>query len=150
MYDTYEAADARSPVAEAGNEFSLLRDDITFLNHGSYGACPRPVFDTYLRWQRELEAEPVEFLGRRLDGLLAEARARLGAYVGVDADDVVFVPNATHGVNIVARSLIAGLEPGDEVLGTDPAGGAARRTVRSRSRCHCMTQMRWWSISSPA
>lgn len=123
-----EVDEVSALVAEAGRAFSLLRDDVAFLNHGSYGACPAPVFETYQRWQRELEAEPVEFLGRRLDGLLAEARARLGAYIGADADDVVFVPNATHGMNIVARSLE--LQPDDEVLGTDHEYGAVERTWR--------------------
>ncbi len=126
----HEVQEGNAPIADAGRSFSLLRDDVAFLNHGSFGACPRPVFDAYQRWQRELEAEPVELLGRRLDGLLAQARARLGAYLGADADDVVFVPNATHGVNIVARSLIANLEPGDEVLGTDHEYGAVERTWR--------------------
>jgi isopenicillin-N epimerase len=86
------------------------------------------VFETYQAWQRELEAQPVEFLGRRLTGLLAEARARLAAFAGAAADDLVFVPNATHGVNIVARSLA--LQPGDEVLSTDHEYGAADRAWR--------------------
>jgi isopenicillin-N epimerase len=106
----------------------LLRPDVTFLNHGSFGACPRPVFERYQAWQRELEAQPVEFLGRRLPGLLAEARAALGAALGAHGDDLAFVPNATHGINLVARSLE--LEPGDEVLGTDHEYGAVARTWR--------------------
>src|SRR5262249_2903526 len=106
----------------------LLRQDVTFLNHGSFGACPRPVFETYQRWQRELQAEPVEFLGRRLKGLLAESRYQLAAYLGTQADNIVFVPNATHGINIIARSLE--LELGDEVLGTDHEYGAIERTWR--------------------
>lgn len=114
-------------VPSAGAQFSL-RPGVTFLNHGSFGACPRPVFETYQAWQRELEAQPVEFLGRRLTGLLAEARARLAAFVGAAADDLVFVANATHGVNIVARSLT--LQPGDEVLSTDHEYGAADRAWR--------------------
>lgn len=114
-------------VAEAGQHY-LLRRDVAFLNHGSFGARPRPVFETYQRWQRELDAQPVEFLGRKLPGLLAEARGRLAAYLGTDADNVVFVPNTTHGMNIVARSLK--LEPGDEVLGTDHEYGAVERTWR--------------------
>jgi isopenicillin-N epimerase len=113
------------PVAQAGRAF-LLRPDITFLNHGSFGACPRPVFETYQRWQRTLEEEPVDFLARRLDGLLAEARASLGAFLGTSPDNLVFVPNATHGVNIVARSFP--LQPGDEVLGTSHEYGAVERT----------------------
>jgi isopenicillin-N epimerase len=100
-----EEDDLRSaPLAEAGRHF-LLRPDITFLNHGSYGACPAPVFEAYQRWQCELESEPVEFLGRRIRSLLAEAREPLAAYLGAERDDLVFVPNATYGVNIVARSL---------------------------------------------
>jgi isopenicillin-N epimerase len=103
------------------NEF-LLDPSVTFLNHGSFGACPRPVFERYQEWQRELERQPVLFLARRIGELLAEARAALGAYVGADQDDLVFVPNATAGVNIAARSL--GLRAGDEVLSTDLEYGA--------------------------
>jgi isopenicillin-N epimerase len=127
MTDQLVNAEESQPVAEAGREF-LVRRDIAFLNHGSFGACPRPVFEEYQRWQRELEAEPVEFLGRRMDGLLAEARAPLAALIGAAPDDLVFVPNATHGVNIVARSLAQTLRPGDEVLGTDHEYGAVERT----------------------
>jgi isopenicillin-N epimerase len=106
----------------------LLRPDVAFLNHGSFGACPRPVFERYGAWQRELEAEPVEFLGRRLPDLLREARRSLAAYVNADANDLVYVPNATFGVNIIARSLKLG--PGDEILGTDHEYGACDRTWR--------------------
>ncbi len=100
----------------------LLDPDVVFLNHGSYGACPRAVFERYQAWQAELERQPVEFLGRRIDGLLAEARAAFAAYVGAQADDLVFVENTTAGVNIAARSL--DLQPGDEVLSTDLEYGA--------------------------
>ena len=100
----------------------LLDPDVTFLNHGSFGACPRAVFERYQEWQRELERQPVLFLARRLDGLLAEARAALAAYVGADPDDLVFVPNATSGVNIAAWPT--GLQAGDEVLSTSLEYGA--------------------------
>ncbi len=115
------------PLEELADHF-LLRPDISFLNHGSFGACPQPVFETYQAWQRELEVNPVAFLGRRLDGLLADARARLAQYVGTATDNLVFVPNVTHGVNVVARSL--DLQPGDEVLSTDHEYGAADRAWR--------------------
>ena len=118
---------SRLPWPGAGDQF-LLRHDVTFLNHGSFGATPRPVFDTYQRWQRELEAEPVEFLSRRLPGLLAQARTPLAEYVHANPDDLVYIPNTTFGVNIVARSL--DLQPGDEVLGTDHEYGAAERAWR--------------------
>jgi len=106
----------------------LLDPDVIFVNHGSFGACPRPVFAAYQAWQRELERQPVEFLGRRFAALIAEARTALGAYVGAGADDLVYVPNATTGLNIVARSLE--LAPGDEVLATDHEYGALDRTWR--------------------
>ncbi|HZC28810.1 MAG TPA: aminotransferase class V-fold PLP-dependent enzyme [Gaiellaceae bacterium] len=100
----------------------LLDRDVVFLNHGSFGACPREVFARYQEWQVELERRPVEFLGRRLRGLLADARGALGAYVNADPDDLVFVQNATAGVNLAAWAVA--LEPGDEVLSTSREYGA--------------------------
>ena len=102
----------------------LLDDGVVFLNHGSFGACPEPVFAEYQGWQRELEREPVAFLARRLNGLLEAVRAQLGAYVGADPEGLVLLPNATAGVNVAARSLE--LRPGDEVLSTDHEYGAMR------------------------
>lgn len=106
----------------------LLSHAITFLNHGSFGACPRPVFESYQRWQREIELNPVGFIGRQLPDLLTQARHKLGQYLGTTGDNLVFVPNATHGINIVARSLK--LQPGDEILGTDHEYGAVNNTWR--------------------
>lgn len=104
----------------------LLDPSVVFLNHGSFGACPEPVFDTYQRWQRELERQPVLFLGRRADALLDEARAHLAAYLGTHAENLVFVANATVGGNTVARALK--LKPGDEILTTDHEYGAMDKT----------------------
>ncbi len=104
----------------------LLDPNLIFLNHGSFGACPREVFAQYQQWQLELERNPVQFLGRRSGQLLADARATLGATLGASGEDLVFVPNATTGVNIVARSLA--LRSGDEVLGTDHEYGACDAT----------------------
>ena len=106
----------------------LLGPDVVFLNHGSFGACPRPVFEAYQRWQLELERQPVEFLGRRFVELMRDARQALAGYVGALANDLVYVPNATTGLNVVARALP--LRPGDEVLATDHEYGALDRTWR--------------------
>jgi isopenicillin-N epimerase len=115
-----------APSAEALRQEFLLDPDVVFLNHGSFGATPEPVFAEYGRWQRELERQPVEFLGRRAEDLLDEARAAMAAYLGCARDDLVFVPNATTGINVVAKSLA--LEPGDEVVGTDLEYGACERS----------------------
>lgn len=100
----------------------LLDPRVVFLNHGSFGACPKPVFETYQRWQLELERQPVEFLGRRVERLLDEARGKLASFLNCPVSDLVFVPNATSGVNVVARSLA--LQPGDEILTSDHEYGA--------------------------
>ena len=112
----------------------LLDPSITFLNHGSFGATPKPVFKEYQRWQRELENQPVEFLGRRIVGLMAESRAALGDYLDTRADNLVYTQNVTISLNIVARSLELG--PGDEVLATDHEYGALDRTWQFLSREH--------------
>jgi isopenicillin-N epimerase len=104
----------------------LLDPAVTYLNHGAFGACPRPVFERYQAWQVELEREPSDFIARRLPGLLAEARGALGAYVGARPDDLTFVPNATTGVNIVARALQ--LQPDGEILATEHEYGACNFT----------------------
>jgi isopenicillin-N epimerase len=113
--------------ASLKSEF-LLDPNIVFLNHGSFGACPKRVFDDYQRWQLELERQPVEFLGRRVTTLLAEARAKLAGYVGAATDEVVYFPNPTTAINMVARSL--NLKPGDEILTTEHEYGAMDRTWR--------------------
>lgn len=105
----------------------LLDPAVTFLNHGSYGACPRPVMDDYRRWQERLEAQPVAFMApAHLAERFAEVRRALGAELGADPDDLVRVTNATAGLNVVARSL--DLRPGDEVLTTDHEYSALAKT----------------------
>jgi isopenicillin-N epimerase len=106
----------------APRDLFLLDPEVVYLNHGSFGACPRPVFDVYQEWQRELEREPVDLLARRLEGELAAVRAALGEYVGAPPDDLVLAPNATSALNAVLRSLP--LEPGDEILTTEHEYGA--------------------------
>ena len=100
----------------------LLDPDLIFLNHGSFGACPREVMQEYQRWQLELERNPVEFLGRRSAELLAHSRALLAKTLGANPANLIYLPNATTGVNTVAHSLV--LQSGDEVLSTDHEYGA--------------------------
>lgn len=104
-----------------------LDPDWTFLNHGSFGACPRPVLEAQRAFRDRLEAQPVRFLDRELPGLLAETRARLGAFLGADPDGLAFVPNATTGVNAVLRSLR--FAPGDDLLTTDHEYNAILNTL---------------------
>lgn len=99
-----------------------IESEVTFLNHGSFGATPRPVLEEYQNWQRLLEAQPVRFLARENLDHFRTARQTLAAYLGVDADNLVFIPNATFGVNVVARCF--DLQPGDEILTSNHEYGA--------------------------
>jgi isopenicillin-N epimerase len=99
-----------------------LDPSVTFLNHGSFGACPKPVFQKYQTLQRRLEEQPVLFLGREFFNLDADARQVLAHYLHTDKDNLVFITNATEGVNIISHSLL--LKPGDEILTTNHEYGA--------------------------
>jgi isopenicillin-N epimerase len=101
---------------------------ITFLNHGSFGSCPRSILEVQRTWRDRLEAQPIQFLARDLAGLLAAARAAVGAFIGADPDDLAFVTNATGGVNAVVRSLR--FEPGDELLTNDHEYNATINVLR--------------------
>jgi isopenicillin-N epimerase len=106
-------------------ELFLLDPTVTFLNHGSFGATPRPVFEEYQRWQLMLERQPVAFMIETLTPAFENARNALGTYIGANPEDVVYIPNATFGVNVIGQSLVANyLKAGDEVLTTDHEYGA--------------------------
>ena len=114
----------RAPHADAW----ALDPDLVFLNHGSFGACPRSVLAVQADLRAELEANPVAFLGRALERRLDLVRARLGAFLGADPEDLAFVPNATAGVDTVLRSLR--FAPGDELVTTDHEYNAALNMAR--------------------
>lgn len=105
----------------------LLDPAVDYLNHGSFGACPKAILEKQSELRLRLEREPVDFLVRALPGLLAEARAALAGFLGADGDDLAFVPNATAGVNAVVRSLA--FSPLDEILTTDHAYAACKKTL---------------------
>ncbi len=111
---------------KALKDFLLVDPNITFLNFGSFGACPKPVFDKYQSLQRELENQPVQFFVKDGMVLLTEARQRLGEYINCDADNVVYVLNPSYAINTIAKSFP--MKPGDEILTTDLEYGALDRT----------------------
>jgi len=102
-----------------------LAEGVTYLNHGSFGPSPLSVQRERQRWLAELEAQPMEFFVRRLEEELGRAAASIGGLLGCRGDDLIFVPNASHGMNIVAANIP--LQPGDEVLLTNHEYGAVRR-----------------------
>lgn len=104
----------------------LLDDSITFLNHGSFGACPKPVFEEYQRFQVELENEPVQFIQKKASAYLKKAKESLSLFIDCAPEDFFFTPNPTIGINTIMRSL--NLQPGDEILSTNHEYGAMDRT----------------------
>ncbi len=112
----------------------LLDPDITFLNHGSFGACPAPVLDAQLRIREQMEREPVRFMTQEAPQLLADARENLGAFIGASPEGLAFVSNVTTGLNAVLRSMP--LAAGDELLVTDHEYNASRNVLDHVAACH--------------
>lgn len=109
-----------------------LDPEVVFLNHGAFGACPRVVLAEQTRLRNQLEAQPVRFLQREFEPLLDAARAELAAFLHCQPDDLVFIQNATAGVNAVVRSLA--LRPGDELLTTSHDYNACRNVLHEAAR----------------
>ncbi|MBE9129036.1 MULTISPECIES: aminotransferase class V-fold PLP-dependent enzyme [unclassified Coleofasciculus] len=108
-------------------EFWSLDQRVTFLNHGAFGAVPLPVLDAQQQWRKQLEQQPLRFFMREFEPLLDKARSQVAAFVGADSEELVFVPNATTGVNAVLRSL--SFQPGDELLTTNLEYNACRNAL---------------------
>ena len=101
----------------------LLQKDIAFLNFGSFGACPKPIFENYQKWQYELETEPAQFIQVNGPQYLKQSREALAKYINCEADDLVYVANPSYATNIIAKSFE--LNAGDEILTTNLEYGAA-------------------------
>ncbi len=106
-----------------------LDPTVSYLNHGSFGACPAPVLEAQRVWRERMEAEPERFLARELEGHLDEVRRLVGAFIGADPEGIAFVPNATTGVSTVLASRR--FEPGDELLAGDHEYNATLNAMRA-------------------
>jgi isopenicillin-N epimerase len=115
-----------SPIADWA-----LDPTVTFLNHGSFGACLRAILEVQRGWRDKLEAQPVRFLARDLEDLLDWSRSEIGAFMGADADDLALMVNATAGLSTVLRSVQ--LERGDEILITSHVYNSAANAARFAS-----------------
>jgi isopenicillin-N epimerase len=124
----HPTANALPPFGAAARHLFCIEDGIAFLNNGSYGATPRPVLAAQQVWRARMEAEPVRFMQRELPVALRQSAGILGGFLNAHGDDLVFVDNATGGVNAVLRSLE--FAAGDELLTTDHVYGAVRKTLR--------------------
>ena len=104
----------------------LLKKDITYLNFGAFGACPKPVFDVYQNFQRELEEEPTLFINELGPAYIKKSRQSLGKYLNCEADDLVYVTSPSYAVNLIAKSF--NISAGDEVLTTNLEYGPCDKT----------------------
>lgn len=112
----------------------LLDPEVSFLNHGSFGACPAPVLEAQRAWRDRLEAEPVRFFDLELPPLLDAVRIEVAAFLNADPDGLAFVPNTTTGVSTVLASLR--FEPGDELLTGDHEYNATLNALRIAAERH--------------
>jgi isopenicillin-N epimerase len=106
-------------------DWFLLDPDITFLNHGSYGACSKPVFKEYQDWQKKLEDQPVQFMTNQVYSAMEKSRESMSQFVGCDEEELVFFQNPTTAVTNVIYNL--DLKSGDEVLMSNHEYGALVR-----------------------
>ncbi len=128
-----EILDSKRMKNNISNQF-ILDPDITFLNHGSFGACPKPVFNDYQHWQKKLEQQPVLFSTEIVYEQLRQSRTALGDFVGCDEQDLIFFQNPTTAVSNIIFSL--DLKPGDEILMSNHEYGALVRAWSEWGRRH--------------
>jgi isopenicillin-N epimerase len=122
-----------APMDDFGRRARSLWDmdpDVAYLNHGAFGACPRPVLEEQTRLRSQLQAQPADFFLRRCWYQLNDARTAVASFLGADPQGLVFLPNATTGVAVVLHSLDLG--PGDHVVTTDHVYDAVHNALRAR------------------
>lgn len=107
----------------------LIDQRITFLNNGSFGATPRIVLEYQDAIRKRMEMQPVNFMVHQLPILLRDSLQKIAPFIGANADDLVFVDNATTGANVVIQSLMHKWKKGDEILTTNHVYGAVRTTL---------------------
>src|SRR6478609_2944901 len=114
----------------------MLDPKISFLNHGSFGALPRPVFDAQTEWRRRIEAEPIELISPSRHGrkMLDDVKIAVGSFLKMQPEDFGLVTNATDGINAVLRSLR--FAPGDELLTTTHVYNAVRQAMKFAAAQH--------------
>ena len=115
-----------SSISESLKNQFQLDPAFTYLNHGSFGSCPVPIFEERNKWQQEIEKQPVSFIEDKAIKLLDWSREHLGLFINCNKDDLVYFPNPTTAMNMVIRSL--DLKPGDEVLSSNHEYGAVEKT----------------------
>ncbi|MTI10262.1 aminotransferase class V-fold PLP-dependent enzyme [Curvivirga aplysinae] len=145
MSATPALRDQNEPITETGHavrDYWLLEPDISYLNHGAFGALAKDVHDVANNWRILMERQPSEFIREILRPNLRKTADFLGNYVGAQGEDIVFVDNASTAINAVLRSLV--LLPGDEVVTTNHAHETVLRTLeficeRAGARLHIAT-----------
>ncbi len=107
-----------------------LDPSIVFLNHGSFGATPKSIQAVQARWRSTMEDDPVYFMTELAPSLIRQSATMLASFLHTSAEQVVFVENATTGVNTVLRSLLPTLRAGDEIVTTSHVYGAVWQTLQ--------------------
>jgi len=110
----------------------LLNKEICFLNNGSFGACPSPIFKSYQNYQKEIENEPIQFFTKKGPQYLAQSKVSFANYFNCHSEDFFFTSNPTTAINTIVKSLC--LNSDDEVLATNLEYGAVDKTWQFYSK----------------
>ncbi len=127
-----------------------LDTDIIYLNHGSFGACPKCILEKQTQFRTMMERDPLNFFIRELEGLIEHSRNELAKFIDADAEDLVFVPNVSYGVNTVLKSL--DFKAGDEIITTDHeyfSCANALDTVASKTGCTIIEAKLPFPVNNP-